>query len=189
MNIRNRTVKLSWLFSALIIAFLAFLSSRSSQAAANSATLGCADVRVSGQTTSYLGCSYAGARSSAETTARAFLSANADALNFDSGSVADMALVEVKNGLASTHTRLEQVYNGYPVFGGTLVVSQGPDGAVQTLHTAYVSGLNGSGTATKSAAEAEASAMQAAGATALRFDSPSRLVWFPYKDSAILAWE
>ncbi len=196
MNKVNHRFLAGLLVTVGLVAFLVG-STRQQVLAATAYDLGCQSVQTSGVVTSYWGCTFGSVRdgaaissAQAEADARTFLATHADVLTFDSGHVAEMALVEVKHGLGTTHTRLEQVFNGYPVFGGSLTVNQGPTGQVQSLHSSYVSELEaGVVSAERSAATAEMLAMQAINALALRHPSPSRLVWFPHKTQAILAWE
>ncbi len=72
--------------------------------------------------------------SSPEASARAFLASFSGTQNLKVGPN-DLRLIEVKYGLASMHTRFQQLIDGLPVYGAYVSVHQGPDGAVQTVHS------------------------------------------------------
>ncbi len=149
-------------------------------------------VRIDGENyRSYRECDFPASRQAAEAGARIFLARYANALGMASQGD-DLVLIEVKYGLASSHSRFQQVLDGYPVFGARVSVHQGPNGTVQTLHTNYYANLRAErrAAAPLSVAAAEIAGRTAAQVTSLRHPTRSRLVWFPRKDNgAVLAWE
>ena len=150
--------------------------------------------RVKGVT--FRGCHFPGKQSDAPGTARAFLNTHGKALGLSAGS-RDLELIEVKHGVASAHTRFRQKIAGYPVFQGIVSVHQGREGAVRTVHSAYVPNPKAEKTITArlNAAQAEKIAKaeinkSAAVMAPLRMPTRSELLWFQADDGELrLAWK
>ncbi|MCP4537182.1 MAG: hypothetical protein GY832_08535 [Chloroflexi bacterium] len=141
--------------------------------------------------TSYRECNFPANRQAAEVGARNFLAHYADTLEIASPED-DLTLTEIKHGLASSHSRFQQVSSGHPIFGAYISIHQGPDGHVQTLHTNYYTNLQTKQPAKEPLpiADAQTAGRTAAHITSLRQTAYSRLIWFPKEDNtAVLAWE
>ncbi|MEN8206369.1 MAG: M36 family metallopeptidase [Pseudomonadota bacterium] len=150
--------------------------------------------RVNGVT--FRGCHFPGKQADAPGTARAFLDAHGKALGLAAGS-RDLELIEVKQGLASAHTRFRQKVAGYPVFQAYVSVHQGRDGTVRSVHSAYISKQTSahSGATRLNAAQAEKIAQtginkSAAVKAPLRMPTQSELLWFQADSGELLlAWK
>lgn len=152
--------------------------------------LACASTLTEGERTSYYDCAYTPIAAKGEAAAREFLAAHEASL----GIAADadhLRLVEVKNGLASTHSRFIQVVDGIPVYMGWVSVHQGRAGNIRTLHSQYYADLTvGNRLPTVAVADAVATAAATAGVTVHRTDARTGLVWVPGANgAATLAWE
>lgn|GEM_PF-566872 len=135
---------------------------------------------------SYRACSAPGSLDTPGQSARGFLAWYAPALGMDAAAVAGLRTVQVKRGLASAHTRLQQTVDGLPVFNAWLSVHQGPSGAVQTLHTNYSLALpTGPRRPSVGRATARRAARQAAGVTSTRMRHRHRRVWFAASDGSL----
>lgn len=150
---------------------------------------------------------------SAESIARAFLAAQPGLCGLSAGeaSVLELSFVE-EAGSGLTHVGFEQLIEGLPVFHGHLRVDL-MDGRVVALGTADSRpGFRGSAQPTLSASAAAARAARAAGLGEVYFGEaspdpsagtgavvfqvaespdpiPARLIWFPTRDAARLAWQ
>lgn len=127
----------------------------------------------------YRTCRFQGSLSQAELSARGFLKHHAVALGMEAG-LADLKTVDTRLGLASAHTRFQQLYREIPVFGARLSVHQGKDGSISSFHTNYkVRPTAGPVAAPIVRREAVPLAEAAVGMTEQRLPPKSRRVWFP----------
>jgi hypothetical protein len=157
---------------------------------------GCGTQRISHRVRTFRGCSFPGARAQAENSARAFLNAHGKGLGLDKGG-ADLDLVEIRQGLASTHSRFRQRAAGLPVFQAHVSVHQGTDGSVRSVNSTYVANASPRTTAQPglTAAEAESAAIAAIakladGIAPLRLPTQAELVWFRQgDDDLVLGWK
>lgn len=149
-------------------------------------------------TTTFSDCRFQGIQADPETSARAFVDRFGAQLGLSRGS-SDLQLIEVKHGLASSHSRFQQTYQGLPVFGGLVSVHQDKSGSVESLHRRTFERPVVLGEAVLSALDAEAVARAAAGKPLAviadsRLPHRSKRVWFPlgrHTDGFALvpAWE
>jgi Zn-dependent metalloprotease len=177
-----------WLVVAMAMVGIAFWLTAAPASATGELT--CDSVVTKGNRTSYYGCGYTPTAAKGEAAAREVLAAHQTTL----GVVADadqLRLVEVKNGLASTHSRFMQVIDGIDVYMGWVSVHQGRDGTVHTIHSQYYPELTaGNRIPTIAEADAIATAAARAGVTQPRHEARSGLVWVPGAGNrATLAWE
>jgi Zn-dependent metalloprotease len=177
-----------WFVVAMAVVGIAFWLTAAPASATGELT--CDSVVTKGDRTSYYGCGYAPTAAKGEAAARELLAAHESTLGI--GADADrLRLVEVKNGLAGTHSRFMQVMDGIDVYMGWVSVHQGRDGTVHTIHSQYYPDLTvGNRIPTIAEADAIAAAAASAGVTQPRHDARSGLVWVPGADTrASLAWE
>jgi hypothetical protein len=123
--------------------------------------------------------------------ARELLRGHAQALGL-ADDVDDLEAVEVKNGLSGRVTRLQQSFQGLPLFGAYLTLAQGYDGALRSLHTSYRSRprVRGGATPALTRGRAVAIARSILGVSGLRSAPDSRLVWLPGRAGQLrLAWQ
>lgn len=176
-----------WLVVMLALAMGAFWLAATPASATSNLT--CSSTITTGDRTSYYGCSYAPTAAKGEAAAREFLAAHQATLGIEADA-SHLRLIEVKRGLASTHSRFIQVVDGIPVYMGWVSVHQGRNEQVHTLHTQYYSDLTvGSRVPTIAVADAVAIAADRAGVTTPRHEPRTGLVWYPTNDTATLAWE
>ena len=129
--------------------------------------------------------------SSPEASARAFLASFSGTQNLKVGPN-DLRLIEVKYGLASMHTRFQQLIDGLPVYGAYVSVHQGPDGAVQTVHSRAYDKLSlpPNKSVGLSLGQAELSARAAARVVTPYLPTRGELIWYPLEnETAVKAWQ
>lgn len=156
----------------------------------------CASVHQWGQSVSFSDCSFNETSARSAVGARAFLDQHAESFGLDL-ETSTLEVVQFKHGLASSHTRFRQKFQGLPIFGTLVSVHQDTDGQVRTVHRSTHSGRasSSSATPTVSMADAERAARLAAGKSvgrnaSLRLPTVSELVWFPVTAQRLtLAWQ
>ena len=93
------------------------------------------------------GCHFAGYLYAPESSARHFLEFYDSVLGLQHG-LEDLVVEDIRETGVSAHTRFAQVIDGRPIFESSVLVGQGSDGAIVSLHMNYhpspevVSGLS-----------------------------------------------
>lgn len=146
------------------------------------------------ETTTFSDCQFAGDRNTAAASGFELFEAHGAFLGLDP---TDLQLIEVKHGLASSHSRYRQMFQGRPVFGGLVSVHQRGDGSISHIHR-RVFDIQRALYAHKhelSLAKATDAARRAAGKSLgvvadERLPTRSEQVWFPIgKNHLVPAWE
>ena len=99
-------------------------------------------------------------------------------------------LVEVKHGLASSHSRFRQIVNGLPVFGTAVSAHQGSDGLIHTLHMQTYEQPAENTSPQISEEQSIAISARANGVSQIYLEPTGQLVWFATANNELqLAWE
>ncbi len=131
------------------------------------------------------GCHFAGYLHAPESSARHFLEFYDSVLGLEHG-LEDLVVEAIRETGVSAHTRFAQVIDGRPIFESFVLVGQGSDGAIVSLHMNYYPAPEVvSGTDVIGVEAARALAMGASGVTELRMPAREREVWFASPDGSL----